>query len=65
MSPGEELVAMVVDRRTRVGNVAERIRERVAEENIVTISVGYSTVKKEMSPASVICEYKMTHSELL
>jgi diguanylate cyclase (GGDEF)-like protein len=51
---GEELVAMVVDRRAKVGHVAERIRERVAEESIVTISVGYSTVKKEMNPDELV-----------
>jgi diguanylate cyclase (GGDEF)-like protein len=51
---GEELVAMVVDRRAKVGHVAERIRERVAEESIVTISVGHSTVKKEMNPDELV-----------
>lgn len=51
---GEELVAMVVDRRAKVGQVAERIRERVAEESIVTISVGHSTVKKEMNPDELV-----------
>lgn len=51
---GEELVAMVVDRRAKVEQLAERIRERVAEESIVTISVGYSTVKKEMTPEELV-----------
>jgi diguanylate cyclase (GGDEF)-like protein len=51
---GEELVAMVVDRRAKVALVAERIRERVAEESIVTISVGHSTVKKEMNPDELV-----------
>ncbi|MDP1511155.1 GGDEF domain-containing protein [Paenibacillus sp. CMAA1739] len=51
---GEELVAMVVDRRAKVGHVAERIRERVAEESIVTISVGHSTVKKEINPDELV-----------
>lgn len=43
---GEELVALVVNRGTRVSQVAERIRSRVAEETIVTISVGYSSLRK-------------------
>ncbi|QDY82044.1 GGDEF domain-containing protein [Paenibacillus polymyxa] len=51
---GEELVAMVVDRRAKVAHVAERIRERVAEESIVTISVGHSTVKKEINPDELV-----------
>ncbi|MGR6762270.1 GGDEF domain-containing protein [Paenibacillus sp. T2-29] len=51
---GEELVAMVVDRRAKVAQVAERIRERVAEESIVTISVGHSTVKKEINPDELV-----------
>ncbi|MGQ3478865.1 GGDEF domain-containing protein [Paenibacillus sp. TY11] len=51
---GEELVAMVVDRRAKIEHVAERIRERVAEESIVTISVGHSTVKKEMNPDELV-----------
>lgn len=45
---GEELVALVVNRGTRVSLVAERIRSRVAEETMVTISVGYSTLRKGM-----------------
>ncbi|TKH38013.1 hypothetical protein C1I59_08520 [Paenibacillus polymyxa] len=51
---GEELVAMVVDRRAKVAQVAERIRERVAEESIVTISVGHSTAKKEINPDELV-----------
>lgn len=43
---GEELVALVVKRGTRVAKVAERIRSRVAEETIVTISVGFSSLRK-------------------
>lgn len=43
---GEELVALVVNRGTRVSQVAERIRFRVAEETIVTVSVGYSSLRK-------------------
>lgn len=43
---GEELVALVVSRGTRVSQVAERIRSRVADETIVTISVGYSSLRK-------------------
>lgn len=43
---GEELVALVVNRGTRVSQVAERIRYRVADETIVTVSVGYSSLRK-------------------
>ncbi|EHS58595.1 GGDEF domain-containing protein, partial [Paenibacillus sp. Aloe-11] len=40
--------------RAKVEHVAERIRKRVAEESIVTISVGHSTVKKEMDPDELV-----------
>lgn len=43
---GEELVALVVDRRVKPAQVAENIRARVAEETIVTISIGYSVLRK-------------------
>lgn len=43
---GEELVALVVDRKTKPAQVAENIRARVASETIVTISIGYSVLRK-------------------
>lgn len=43
---GEELVALVVDRKVKPAQVAENIRARVAGETIVTISIGYSTLRK-------------------
>ncbi|MGG3282311.1 GGDEF domain-containing protein [Paenibacillus solani] len=43
---GEELVALVIDRRIKPAQVAENIRARVAEETIVTISIGYSVLRK-------------------
>jgi len=43
---GEELVALVVDRKIKPSQVAENIRARVAAETIVTISVGYSVLRK-------------------
>jgi len=43
---GEELVALVVDRRIKPSQVAENIRARVAAETIVTISVGYSVLRQ-------------------
>lgn len=43
---GEELVALVVDRKVKPAQVAESIRARVASESIVTISIGYSVLRK-------------------
>lgn len=43
---GEELVALVVSRESQASQIAERIRFRVAEETIVTVSVGYSSLRK-------------------
>lgn len=43
---GEELVALVVSRGSQASQIAERIRFRVAEETIVTVSVGYSSLRK-------------------
>ncbi|GIO91151.1 GGDEF domain-containing protein [Paenibacillus lactis] len=43
---GEELVALVVDRKIKPSQVAENIRARVAAETIVTISVGYSVLRQ-------------------
>ncbi|WP_235439921.1 GGDEF domain-containing protein [Paenibacillus sp. DMB20] len=43
---GEELVALVVSRGSQAAQIAERIRFRVAEETMVTVSVGYSSLRK-------------------
>ncbi|MEK3734323.1 GGDEF domain-containing protein [Paenibacillus sp. FSL M8-0334] len=43
---GEELVALVVDRKVKPAQVAESIRARVASETIVTISVGFSVLRQ-------------------
>lgn len=43
---GEELVALIVDKRAHPAQIAERIRARVAEETIVTLSIGYSSLRK-------------------
>ncbi len=43
---GEELVALVVDRKVKPAQVAENIRARVASETIVTLSIGYSVLRK-------------------
>lgn len=43
---GEELVALVVDRKVKPAQVAESIRARVASETIVTLSIGYSVLRK-------------------
>lgn len=51
---GEELVALVVDKRAKVAQIAERIRARVAEETIVTISVGYSTLRKNVTGEELV-----------
>ncbi|WP_237391689.1 GGDEF domain-containing protein [Paenibacillus dendrobii] len=51
---GEELVGLVVDKRAKVAQIAERIRARVAEESIVTLSVGYSSLRKNVSAEELV-----------
>ncbi|GIO30227.1 hypothetical protein J2TS6_13680 [Paenibacillus albilobatus] len=51
---GEELVALVVDKRAKVAQIAERIRARVADETIVTLSIGYSTLRKSMTGEELV-----------
>lgn len=62
---GEELVALVVDRNAKVEEVAEMIRKRVASESIVTISVGYSTLRKGVTAEELIkqADQAMYHSK--
>ncbi|OPA81156.1 hypothetical protein BVG16_02140 [Paenibacillus selenitireducens] len=62
---GEELVALVVDRNAKVEEVAETIRKRVASESIVTISVGYSTLRKGVTTEDLIkqADQAMYHSK--
>lgn len=62
---GEELVALVVDRRAKIDQVAEAIRSRVEEETIVTVSVGYSVLRKGMSAEQLIkqADEAMYHSK--
>ncbi|GAB6926385.1 hypothetical protein JCM10914A_03680 [Paenibacillus sp. JCM 10914] len=43
---GEELVGLVVDKKIKPAQVAENIRARIAAESIVTVSVGYSILRK-------------------
>jgi len=51
---GEELVALVVDKRAKVAQIAERIRARVAEETIVTLSIGYSSLRKNVTAEELV-----------
>jgi len=53
---GEELVALVVDKRAKAAQIAERIRARVAEESIVTISVGYSSLRKNVTAEELVSQ---------
>lgn len=43
---GEELLGGIAIDRIKPANIAERIRERVEQETIVTVSVGFSTTKE-------------------
>ncbi|BFH64209.1 GGDEF domain-containing protein [Paenibacillus azoreducens] len=53
---GEELVALVVDKRAKTAEIAERIRARVAEESIVTLSIGYSSLRKNMTAEELVSQ---------
>lgn len=62
---GEELLAMIVDKKAKPGAVAERIRARVEAESIVTISVGYSVIKSGVTPDELVhqADTAMYHSK--
>jgi two-component system cell cycle response regulator len=62
---GEELVALITDRKTNVAVVAENVRRRVETETIVTISVGYSQYVNGVSAAELIkqADDAMYHSK--
>jgi two-component system cell cycle response regulator len=53
---GEELIAVLVDKRARVSLIAERIRARVESESIVTISVGHSSLRKNVTAIELISQ---------
>lgn len=53
---GEELVAALVDKRAKVSQIAESIRARVEHETIVTISVGYSSLRKNVTADELISQ---------
>ncbi|MGF7045772.1 diguanylate cyclase (GGDEF)-like protein [Paenibacillus sp. DS2015] len=53
---GEELVAALVDKRAKVSQVAESIRARVEGETIVTISVGHSSLRKNITADELITQ---------
>ncbi|OZB96780.1 GGDEF domain-containing protein [Paenibacillus sp. XY044] len=53
---GEELVALIVDKRAKVSRIAEQIRARVEAETIVTLSVGYSSLRAGMNAGTLISQ---------
>ncbi|AOZ93995.1 sensor domain-containing diguanylate cyclase [Paenibacillus crassostreae] len=53
---GEELVAALVDKRAKVNIIAENIRSRVEQESIVTISVGHSSLRKNVSVDELVSQ---------
>lgn len=62
---GEELVALVVSRGIKASQVAERIRLRIEQETIVTVSVGYSVLRRGISGDELIkqADKAMYHSK--
>lgn len=48
---GEELVMLITDPAVKMKELAERVRSRVMDETCVTVSVGYSTSKKDITDA--------------
>lgn len=53
---GEELVALIVDKRAKVSRIAEQIRARVEAETIVTLSVGYSVLRAGTNAGTLISQ---------
>ncbi|WP_438349787.1 GGDEF domain-containing protein [Paenibacillus sp. FA6] len=53
---GEELVAALVDKRANVSQIAESIRARIEQESIVTISVGYSSLRKNVTADELVSQ---------
>ncbi|GIO62652.1 GGDEF domain-containing protein [Paenibacillus cineris] len=53
---GEELVALIVDKRAKVSRIAEQIRARVEAETIVTLSVGYSVLRAGINAGALISQ---------
>ncbi|GAF06510.1 hypothetical protein JCM16418_469 [Paenibacillus pini JCM 16418] len=47
---------MVVDKRAKVGQVAENIRARVEGETIVTMSIGHSTLRMKVPPEELVSQ---------
>ncbi|MGM1046949.1 MAG: GGDEF domain-containing protein [Bacillota bacterium] len=62
---GEELVAIVARKGSKVSQVAENIRFRISEETIVTVSVGYSTLRKGVTADNLMkqADQAMYHSK--
>jgi len=53
---GEELVAAIVDKRAKVNQIAESVRARVEHETIVTISIGYSSLRKNITADELVSQ---------
>ena len=53
---GEELVAAIVDKRAKVNQIAESVRARVEHETIVTISIGYSSLRKNVTADELVSQ---------
>jgi len=53
---GEELVAAIVDKRAKVNQIAESVRTRVEHETIVTISIGYSSLRKNVTAEELVSQ---------
>ncbi|WP_409345791.1 GGDEF domain-containing protein [Paenibacillus sp. MBLB4367] len=51
---GEEMVVLVTDTDTDVGELAETIRRRVEAEAGVTVSIGYSKLKRGVTPDALV-----------
>jgi len=51
---GEEMVVLVTDGNADAGELAERIRARVESETIVTVSVGFSQLRKNVTADELI-----------
>lgn len=62
---GEELVMMIADSRVNMRELAEKLRKRVAEETIVTVSVGYAVYRGQVSGQTLIkqADEAMYHSK--
>ncbi len=51
---GEEMVALIMEEDAKADKIAEKIRRRVEQETIVTLSIGFSKHKEKLSAEELV-----------